>query len=167
MIKEALNRPLDIDFLPGNLFGVEPEGVGLKPFLLSGPSGFHRDNCNGNRTGSINTCDWIQEDFILEQYTGLKDKHGKEIYEGDIVTGYYHNLDVDYSKHGAVEWGQTGDSDGWSHRGTTGWVLTNGSSLFDVAYPEWDITTNKDLILCEIIGNIHQNPELISNEKTL
>jgi len=125
-----------------------------------------------------NGLDWIYEQFeekysdniddpifdqwniiARDQYTELKDKNGEEIFEGDIVTGSYSNLDVDYSKCGAVEWGITGDSDGWAHLGTTGWVLSNGSSLLDVAKPQG--YNNNNIIMTEIIGNIHENSELL------
>jgi uncharacterized phage protein (TIGR01671 family) len=76
-----------------------------------------------------------KQEIILMQYTGLKDKNGKEIYEGDILKNprYEESYVVEYHGDGYVGWGDDRRS---------------GCYLI----------TDEDI---EIIGNIHENPELI------
>ena len=80
--------------------------------------------------------------LILMQYTGLKDKNGKEIYEGDIVKNLEHGHVF------SVEWGIENESyAGWSG-------VWQGKTFVAPLY-------NGPLVNCEIIGNIYENPELL------
>lgn len=116
--------------------------------------------------GIINKTEWtlddigdeghpfIQDDnqtFKIVQFTGIKDKNEKEIYEGDVMKGNYHNLCVDINEGvGVVKMGKGEDSDGYSHGVWYGWKCGNNSLL--------DINSS-----CEVIGNIYENSELISS----
>lgn len=80
--------------------------------------------------------DEITKSVFLMQYTGLKDKNGKEIYEGDIVKHRNGIKTVNY------------DSDSYSFQMDLSPHVLDQECIMD---PE-DI---------EIIGNICENPELL------
>lgn len=76
-------------------------------------------------------------DVILEQCTGLKDKNGKLIYEGDIVEvpEFYNDI-------------------------PTGKTRRHKVSYKHAAFNIYSVNTEH----LEIIGNIHENPELLEEK---
>lgn len=81
----------------------------------------------------------------IMQSTGLEDKNGKEIFEGDVVK---------YSMYGAIETPQIITRDIWGFN----FGKHELSYLVD-AYDESN--TTDDYI--EIVGNIHESPELLKD----
>ena len=98
------------------------------------PIGFQMRSKYSEKESSSTNC-------ILMQFTGLKDKNGKEIYEGDIVKGSWGKNHIDIFKivfEGIM----------WSG-------IDKNNVVFVVddygEYPTYNL---------EVIGNIYENPEL-------
>jgi len=77
----------------------------------------------------------------IMQYTGLKDKNGKEIYEGDIIKN-------DEGERQSVEFDTMIDSDGLA---SSGWCIDLGCYF--------------DTDTLSVIGNIYENPELLKEKE--
>lgn len=93
------------------------------------------------------------------QYTGLKDKNGKEIYEGDVIEFSYDVF--------------TGNFDTKVGRGTIEFIdgafyikpfEIEGKKIKDIDNEEWFLIYTVNIDTLKVIGNIYDNPELLGGE---
>jgi len=91
---------------------------------------------------------WVLDNpksYVPMQYTGQKDKNGKEIFEGDII----YSSHVDDQKTGPVKWSNI-------HHG---YIIDYPRRKGD-SFDQWQHMHGKEHCY-EVVGNIYENKELL------
>ena len=128
------------EWVEGNLFVSDTDG---KTYILSG--------------SRIVTIEWEVDPSTVGQYTGLKDKNGERIFEGDIVECVSWNEYFSIPESNLFQ----------NFRRVMVVVFHTGAFCMKESMPDplrpnyWDLIYNGDI---EIIGNIHDNPEFMKGD---
>ena len=100
---------------------------------------------------TIHAVEVFADDYVLMQYTGLKDKNGVEIYEGDVLTLKYPR-DRRYTVTAKVIRGSQ----------ISAMTLKFEDEFTTEEIPLYKISAEHNL---EVLGNIYENPELLEVAK--
>lgn len=109
--------------------------------LLNNNGQIH-DPCEGGRYPIKD-----QDNFVIEQFTGLLDKNENPIYEGDILQGFDWN--EDYTIRDVPSYKYSIESELSTSCGCCSRIIG------------WEINSPSEE---KIIGNIHENPELLETK---
>jgi uncharacterized phage protein (TIGR01671 family) len=142
------------------------EGVPYFEFMVCGKTTAYYDD-------EVPMSEYTELDYVMiipetvGQFTGLKDKNGKKIFEGDIVTRYvnrYHDI-YDNVTLGFID--QETIFEGYVY-GVIKFIPSKGYVIKKYKTVDIDDNENKQngniniiSAKCEIIGNIHDNPEFL------
>lgn len=134
------------EWLMGDLIRSQPNGLGERvPFI-----------------GKMEIyCFNLEADEVIPgtigQFTGLTDKNGMRIFEGDILAAKY--PEQTRSVPGVVKFGEFVDVDSADTYHYLGWHIEVLGSSISILEP------SSDGIEIEVIGNIHDNPEMLEVSK--
>lgn len=108
----------------------------------------------------FNTEPVVEEgEYIIMQYIGLRDKNGKEIYEGDIVLDSISNCSCGFT--GEVKFGEH-DTDSFDYESSRAYGFYLNRGEHSLSFSSWNMD-EEDL---EVLGNIYENPERLRSCKT-
>ena len=105
------------------------------------------------------------------QYTGLKDKNGKEIYEGDVVlaNGIESVLDYDFSEARKFVSPTIRDLRHFEFTRSAYKVYWQNNfsqfSFMSLSHPKHSIDSDVGKRDIEVIGNIYESPELLTTKQ--
>lgn len=96
--------------------------------------------------------------YEITQFTGLKDKNGVEVCEGDVLSGLAYPFQDEgrYNYHGVVEWLEAGFCR------TLRCVSPDKRGISDGVAEGLD---RDEVEVLEVIGNIYENPELLEADR--
>ena len=148
-----MNREIKFRVWTGNMMEYNVTAGKFGTFYVNPEKG---DGLNPLDTASLTTCTTkYPEDIPVMQYSGLKDKNGREIYEGDVLQDRQGMLTVVKFRYGCFFACLPDDDEE---------VMTSDACDFHNLIAQWENATDKIFsgdISLTIVGNTYDNPELL------